>query len=490
MEKHPFPVGTPEKAGIPSSALIKFLNAIKRQRVCLHSFMILRHGEVAYEANWAPMTPTELHRMYSVSKSFVSVAVGIAQGEGLLSIHDRVVDYFPERVTKHPHPYLEKVTIRDLLMMSSMFDDQPYDGAKDMDWISTFFNTIPQHASGEVMCYDTMCTVLCTAIVEKVSGQTLMEYLRPRLFDPIGFSEDAWCVQTPCGLTWAGSGIMCSIHDLAKFANVVMHYGEFEGKQLIPRDYMIEATSYQINNMVNSCTLQEGYGYQFWRYSNNGFGCLGMGSQWAMCLPDLDMVVVCTGDTQELQQRQYAAINLFYDVVYPEIAEGEIAVDADAAAKLAAMTADLSIQTVPGEVFCDTAARIAGKTFKMNANPLGWKYVRFDFEGDEGVLSYENARGEKQLRFGLCKQVISAFPETHYSGKRIMEPKGVGYRCATSAAWDVAGNLTMYCYIIDDYFGTLKINFGFRDDSVTVYASKVAEWFLDDYQGSGTGHLA
>ena len=81
MEKHPFPVGTPEKAGIPSSALIKFLNAIKRQRVCLHSFMILRHGEVAYEANWAPMTPTELHRMYSVSKSFVSVAVGIAQGE-------------------------------------------------------------------------------------------------------------------------------------------------------------------------------------------------------------------------------------------------------------------------------------------------------------------------------------------------------------------------------------------------------------------------
>ena len=105
MEKHPFPVGTPEKAGIPSSALIKFLNAIKRQRVCLHSFMILRHGEVAYETNWAPMTPTELHRMYSVSKSMVSLAVGLLADEGKLSLE---MDRKAAASEKSPRAYIHR----------------------------------------------------------------------------------------------------------------------------------------------------------------------------------------------------------------------------------------------------------------------------------------------------------------------------------------------------------------------------------------------
>ena len=127
----------------------------------------------------------------------------------------------------------------------------------------------------------------------------------------------------------------------------------------------------------------------------------------------------------------------------------------------------------------------------MDTNPLGWKKVCFTFEpeANEGALHYENVRGEKTIRFGLCKQVIDVFPETHYSGKRIMEPKGVGYRYAASAAWDPAGSLTMYCYIIDDYFGLLKMNFNFKGDSVSVYGHKAAEWFLDDYVGSASGHL-
>ena len=489
MEKHPFPVCTPEEAGIPSAALISYLRALKRQRVCLHSFLLIRHGKIAFEANWAPMKSTELHRLYSVSKSFVSVGIGLLASEGKIRLDDRVIDYFPDKATAHPHPYAAKATIRDMLRMSSLFDDQPYDGAKDLDWISCFFNTKPQHESGMVHCYDTMATVLCTAIIERTTGQTLLDYLRPRLLDPIGFSDDAWCVQTPCGMSWAGSGIMASARDLAKFANVVMHYGEFEGRQLLPRDYMIEATSYQISNMVNSATIQHGYGYQFWRFPENGFGCVGMGSQRANCLPERDLDFVTTGDTQELQQRQYAAYDLFYDLLLPQMKDEPLPVDENAAAELRALTENLSIQTVPGSASCPTMDRVNGKTYRMDPNPMGIKQLRFDFDGGEGVLSYENARGEKKLRFGLCRQVVDFFPETHYSGRRIGEPKGTPYRCAASAAWDEAGALVLYCYIIDDYFGTLKIAFAFGEESVTMYSSKVAEWFLDDYVGSASGHL-
>ena len=489
MEKHPFQTCTPEEAGIPSAVLLRYLNALERQRVCLHSFIIVRHNKIAYEASWAPMTSTELHRMYSTSKSFVSVAVGMLQAEGKISLEDKVIDYFPDYAPENPHPYLKEATIRDMLKMSSLFDDQPYDGAKDLDWIATFFNTPPQHKAGAVMCYDTMATVLCTAIVERVTGKKLLDYMRPDFLDPIGFSEDAWCVETPCGLSWAGSGILCSAHDLSKFANVIMHYGEFEGKQLLPKDYLKEATSYQISNFVNKATIQEGYGYQFWRTSGNGFGCFGMGSQVAVCLPDKDMTIVFTGDTQELETRQYAAYHLFFDLIYPEIQDEVLMQDQKAASKLIERTKHLTLQCAPGTASHPVKDMIQSKTYVMDENPLGWKTVRFDFSETQGTLTYVNARGEKQLHFGLKHQLVTSFPETHYSGKRISVPKKEEYRCAVSAGWDPCGTLTLLCYIIDDYFGTLKINFAFTEDSITLYASKVAEWFLDDYQGTASGHL-
>jgi len=487
VEKKPFQTCTLEEAGIPSSALIRYLNALKRQRVCLHSFLIVRHNQIAYEANWAPMCSTELHRMYSTSKSFVSVAIGMLCDEGKITLDDKIIDYFPDYAPKDPHPYLKEATIKDMLKMSSLFDDQPYDGAKDTDWIATFFNTPPQHASGAIMCYDTMATILCTAIVERVTGKKLLDYMRPGFLDPIGFSEDAWCVETPCGLSWAGSGIMCSAHDLAKFSNVIMHYGTYEGKQLLPEAYLREATSYQISNFVNKSTIQEGYGYQFWRTSGNGFGTFGMGSQISICLPDKDMVVVITGDTQELATRQYAAYHLFFDLIYPEIHDGPLQPD-ESAQKLQEMTQNLTLLCAPGYPSHPMEKEIQGKTYRMDENPLGWKSVQFLFEEGKGTLLYENARGVKQIQFGLSKQFISTFPETHYSGKRISVPKNEPYRCAASAGWDLCGTLTMVVYIIDDYFGTLKMNFAFKGNQITLYASKVAEWFLDDYQGTATGH--
>ncbi|MBR1758408.1 MAG: serine hydrolase [Lachnospiraceae bacterium] len=480
---------TPEAAGIPSAAILRFLKALERQRVCLHSLLILRHNQIVYEANWAPMHSDELHRMYSVSKSFVSVAIGLLASERKISLDDVLADYFPEYDKSSLHPYTAKATIRDMLKMSSLFNDQPYDGAKDTDWISTFFATKPEHESGTVMCYDTMATILCTAIVERVTGQKILDYLRPRLLDPIGFSKDAWCVETPEGVSWAGSGILCSALDLAKFANVCMHYGEYEGRQLLPRDYMIEATSYQISNMINKRTFQSGYGYQFWLLPENGFACLGMGSQLAACFPDLDLVFVTTGDTQELGDRQYAALHLFFDLILPEVQDAPLASAPETFAKLQEKTRNLCLLLTPGQATHEMMHEVNDTCYLMDENPMGIRNIRFHFnpEENEGTLYYENTRSEKEIHFGLRKQVFGEFPETHYSGKRISVPLGRGYRYAASAAWDAPGTLTIYCYIIDDYLGLLKMNFAFKEDRVTVYSDKAAEWFLDDYVGSASG---
>ena len=489
MGKSSFERIAPEAAGIPSSAIITFLEQVKKRNVCLHSVLIVRGGKLVYEGNFAPMKSDELHRMYSVSKSFVSVAIGFMVAEGTITLDDKIADYYPEYVTENIHPYAAAATVRDLLMMSSIHDDQPYRGDVDKDWISCFFNVPPTHMPGQVFLYDTMGTVLCCALVERLSKMSILDYLRPRLLDPIGFSKDAWCVKTPCGYSWAGSGIMCTAEDLAKFAQVCMRHGEWEGKQLIPRDYIIEATSYQIDNRVNNTSIQEGYGYQFWRMPENGFACVGMGSQLAICLPEEDLVFITTGDTQEYANNNYRAYEFFYDYIYPALSKTPLApVEADVK-KLSDMTAQLCIEPVAGLTRSPAADAYSGKTFVMDENALGFKTLRFDFSGDTGKMCYTTERGEHELSFGIGKQVITSFPETHYSGEQIGVPVGRGYRCAVSAAWDEKQCLGLYCYIIDDYFGTLKMNFSFKGNCLTLTSSKVAEWFLDEYVGFASGFL-
>lgn len=490
MSSIAIPRCTPEEGGLSSAVLDRYLQALTQSRVNLHSLLLYRHGHILHESYWAPYTAQTLHRMYSVSKSFASMGIGILTGEGKISLDDRVLSFFPDKAPAQPHPYLAAVTIRDLLKMASIHDTTPYDGPHGLDWVTPFFTTQPTHLPGQVFQYDSQATLMCTAILERVTGQSLLDYLRPRLLDPIGFSPDAWCVQSPCGVSWAASGILCTPMDLMKFAITLLQGGKFGGQQLIPADYVREAVSYQIDNHVGSATLQEGYGYQVWRLPQGGFGCVGMGCQLALCYPEQDFILVCTGDTQELGNRQYLAADLFFQLVLPELAPSALPPQPDAEAALQRRSQGLALPVAPGCAQSPVAGRVSGKRFSMQPNALGWKWLQVDQTGDEGVLRYETCRGEHALPFGLGHAVAAEFPETHYSGARIQTPLGRGYRCLTSAGWDAPGSLTLYCYVVDDYLGTLKMDLAFTEDTVTVMSDKVAEWFLDEYVGFASGSLA
>lgn len=477
----------PAQAGIPAGRLLDYLNALESKRFCMHSVMVVKDGKQVLDAYYKPFGPESMHRMYSCSKSMVSIAVGILAGEGKVSLDDPVSRYFPDLLPKEPHPYVMKATVRDLLRMATAFDQNSYK-LYGGDWVASHFREEPSHLPGRIFNYDTSGTVTLTAMVERITGMTFLEYLRPRLFDPLDISKDIKCIKTPDGYSWGGSGVICTALDLAKIAYVCMHMGSYKGKQLIPRDYLEKAVTRQIDTTLNRLgDSPYGYGYQIWVMPHGGFAFKGMGGQIALCLPEYDTMLVTTGDAQEMSDEIDVIIRTFYEKVFPYLdtvpPDSE---DADQAA-LDAHCSGTALEVVQGEHANLRVKDYSGREFEMQPNDMGITHMRLDFYGDNGKVSYKNATGDHVLEFGLGWNKPGVFPETHYFEDKIGVPKGGGYKCMTSAAWVDGNVLLLCCYVIDDYFGMLKVQFTYGGDDLTIFMVKVAEGFFDEYQGFASG---
>lgn len=481
-----FEKAVPAQAGIPAGRLLDYLKALENRRLCMHSVMLVKDGMQVLDAYYKPFGPESRHRIYSCSKSMVSLAIGILAGEGKIALDDPVSRYFPDLLPENPHPFMLKDTIRDLLRMATAFDDDTTSIAIH-DWVASHFRTEPTHLPGTIFHYDTSGTVMLTAIVERVTGQPFLEYLRPRLLDPLCISKDIRCIQTPDGYSWGGSGVICTALDLAKIAYVCMHKGQYNGKQLIPRDYLEKALTRQIDTVVNHLGFSPyGYGYQVW-VMPHGFAFKGMGGQIALCLPEKDTMLVTTGDTQEMADDMELVPQIFYEKVYPYLDTALPDSEKEDQAELDRHCAEAKLQVVQGSPVGSGAERYSGREFEMLPNSMKITRMRLDFSGKDGTLSYSNASGDHVLEFGMGWNKPGVFPETTYSGYRIGVPKGEGYRCTTSAAWADENTLILCCYIIDDYLGMMRVQFTFGDDSLTVLMTKVAEYFLEEYEGFATG---
>ena len=338
----------PAQAGIPAGRLLDYLNTLEQKRFCMHSVMVVKDGKQVLDAYYKPFGPESRHRMYSSSKSMVSIAVGILAEEGKISLDDPVSRYFTDLLPKEPHPFVMKATVRDLLRMATAFEQNSYT-LYGKDWVATHFQVEPSHLPGRIFNYDTSATVTLTAMVERVTGMTFLEYLRPGLLDPLDISRDIKCIKTPDGYSWGGSGVVCTALDLAKIAYVCMHMGSYKGKQLIPRNYLEKAVTRQIDTTLNRLgDSPYGYGYQIWVTPRGGFAFKGMGGQIALCLPECDTMLVTTGDAQEMDNDCDVIIQAFYEKVFPYLnAIPPDSEDADQAA-LDAHCAGMALQVVQG----------------------------------------------------------------------------------------------------------------------------------------------
>ena len=463
---------TPEAAGISEASIQRFLSELQKRGINMHSVLMLRGNDIFYEKYWAPFHKDLPHRMYSVTKTFVSIAVGCLIDEGKISIDDRITSYFPDKLPENVHPFLKEQTIRQMLMMSTSMYAVNWFKPGVYDRTKFYFSETPNRPAGTLFDYDSCGSYILGALVERVSGMSLLDYLKKKVLNRLGGFENAAILLSPDGAAWGDSAMVCTPRALMNFARFVMNLGAWEGERLLSESYLKEATSVQTVNELEGRIAynRHGYGYQIWM-NERGFSFHGMGGQFAICVPDQDFIFVCTGDNQ---YNEYAAEILFravFDILIPEDKPVEL-------------TDDLSVAF--GSAHSDFENAISGKTFEMLENPMGIRWFRLEFGDGEGRFVYENEQGEKTLPFGMKKNYFGKFPQLGYSDERgnVHEITGFKYDCAASAGWLDDRTLQLRVQIIDRYFGSLVATFGFRDgNTVSVRMIKHAEDFLNEYHG-------
>jgi CubicO group peptidase (beta-lactamase class C family) len=290
----------------------------------IHGFVLLRNGNVVAEGSWAPYRNDVPHMMFSVSKSFTSMAVGLAIDEGHLNLDDRVVDLLPADGPEHPSANLSAMRVRHLLTMttghaaSTMEAVDPSRlGRAGGDWVRQILALPVEYAPGSRFVYNTGATYLAGIIVQRLTGMRLVDYLRPRLFEPLGITTATWD-QDPDGFDVGGYGLSITVEELAAFGQLCLQRGEWHGSRLVPMDWVHDATSYQVpNGPHESPEWEQGYGFQFWRCRYGAYRADGAFGQFAIVWPEHRIVLAITAGIQDMQ----AVMDVFWSALRPSPAD-------------------------------------------------------------------------------------------------------------------------------------------------------------------------
>ncbi|MET7702938.1 serine hydrolase domain-containing protein [Streptomyces sp. NPDC005485] len=309
MSTRPLPVAEPAEQGVDASGVHAFLDAVEAAPdIEPHSLMIMRHGHLVASGWWAPYAPERLHLLYSLSKSFTSTAAGFAVGEGLIRLDDPVISYFPEFEADITDPRSRAMLVRHVASMASGHLAETHERAFRRDReepVRGFLLTPPDQDPGSVFAYNQPATYTLGAIVQRVTGQSLTEYLRPRLFDPLGIGEVAW-VERPAGREIGFSGLHAATDAVARLGQFYLQNGAWEGRQLLSREWIEEATRVHVANDDGTAEgalsdWQQGYAFQFWK-SRHGYRGDGAYGQLCLVLPDHDAVIAMTAATGQMQE--------------------------------------------------------------------------------------------------------------------------------------------------------------------------------------------
>jgi CubicO group peptidase (beta-lactamase class C family) len=298
------PRSTPADQQVDPAAILAFLDAVDdHPGVEMHSLMVVRHGHVVAEGWWAPYSAERPQLLYSLSKSFTSTAAAFAQAEGLLGLDDTVVSHFGEFDADITDPRSRSIRIRHVAAMASGHTREMLGEAIERDPaepVRGFLLIPPDREPGTVFAYSQPCTYTLASIIQRNAGMPLTQYLRPRLFDPLGIGHVGWATLPPGG-EQGFSGLHARTEDIAKLGQLYLQRGRWDGAQLIPEQWVEQATSMQVSNPGGANPdWRQGYGFQFWmsRHGYRGDGAFG---QFCVVLPEHDTVIVTTAWTLDMQ---------------------------------------------------------------------------------------------------------------------------------------------------------------------------------------------
>lgn len=396
---NPLPRSTPEAQGVSSTAVLAFVEAADQKVDVMNSFMLVRHGHVVAEGWWSPYDAKSRHELYSLSKSFTSTAVGMAVAEGKLSIDDEVLKFFPDDAPKEPSANLKNMRVRDLLCMSTGHQNEPALNPTIKDpWTKAFLAAEVPHKPGTHFKYNTPATYMQSAIVQKVTGKPVLEYLKPRLFDPLGIEDPTWGA-SPQGVSLGGYGLNVRTEDIAKFGQLYLQKGKWGDKQLISAEWVAMATSKQTSNGSNpKSDWDQGYGFQFWRCRNGAFRGDGAFGQYCIVLPEQDAVIAITSGTKDMQ----AVLNLVWDVLLPGLKKEPLPADDAGAKKLKDKLVGLTVPVQTGDAKPSELKVASAVVYTFAANDQKVEHIGLILdESSGGVVILGKVNGvERQLTCG------------------------------------------------------------------------------------------
>ena len=480
-----FETALPEETGVPSGCISDFVERLKVHEVPLHSLLIMHHDKLITEGYYAPCTEDTLHRMFSISKSFTSIAIGLLAEDGKLSLDDPIVNYFPDKVPADVHPWISAMTIRDMLMMRTCHASTTYKLDMTKDWVESFFTTPPTHPAGRIFHYDTSSAHTLCALAERLSGISMLDYIKKKLPE-LGLSEASYMLRDPFGVSLGGSGLVATSMDLMKFGYFIYHKGNVNGRQLLSRSYIETATSHLSDTAVTAPVLSEacGYGYQFWRNQKDGYVCYGMGGQLIIFLPKYDMICVTTADTQGIGGGNQLIYVALYEEILPFISEYPLPVNTDTFSNYYEMLATLQMEPLKGSIsspIMSSGEGINGVIFYAAENPLGLSKLSLSFFDKKTEKKSGSTHTAGTLSFTLKDKDYSFVFGMGYLETGIFPVYDLNY--AASAIWFDSSTLYLKVHIIDAYVGSLKFEFSFGKKDLTVFMKKQEESLFQEFNG-------
>ena len=447
---------SPEEQGVRSEDVSELFQTLTDRGYELHSLMILRHGKVIAEHWWAPYAPQYPHAMYSNTKSWTAMAIGFAVQEGLVKVSDRVVDIFPDLVPEDAAPETYRLTVEHLLTMSAGHAPVTvnpvatmmtrYKGAGD-DLVRDFLSAKYAYEPGTSFEYNVTCSHMLSNIISRVTGQTILEYLRPRLFEPLGVEPETWEMDLS-GRNMGNGGLHLKTSDMAKFGQFLLNKGVWNGVRLLDGGWIEAATTphiYQRPNLSEEENAKDdsgqGYGYQIWMGRCHTYRAIGAHNQVTMVLPDYDMVVVSTGSVGD----EAGFNSMVYDFA-KKINLKDKKIKKNKGFNLEERLAAYELKK-PFKPQPESALKGCARKYRLFTNNLGLEAValRFDKEGNVYV-TLESASSISNLSFGISDWMIGhsdrkmAFSRAVYPNTMDITP----YRVAGLAAWE-SGNVLRAC---------------------------------------------
>lgn len=468
---------TPEMVGIDSTRILDSIKRLDEHLVPMHSLLISRGNKLCLEAYYKPFNSIIPHRIYSCTKSFVSLAIGILVTQGKISITDRIVSYFPEKCPEKIPFELETLTIRDMLKMSTCYSSTTYKAGGDSnyipsyqkDWVGSFFSSTPNHMPGDIFLYDTSSTHTLCALVEKVSEMDFLSFLELNIFQRIGATGEKKIVKDPASS--GGSGLIMTPVDLLK----TMRFLASGADGIIDANYLKEATSKQIDTYNTSLGFSidtiQGYGYQIWMMRDGSYGFYGLGGQYAIYYPRKDMIFVTAADTQGYNGFDHYILDELFSIA--SAANDEPLDDNPKGFSLLNdYCSKLSLCHM--ESACDIPLEYSDLRYQINANGNGLESIRLKAKGKTGVFTLSFKDRNYAIAFGVGRNVIIKSPF-----------ENGGYIASSASIFN--NQLSIVVRLLGDEFGRLNITMCFRENGMTLHMKLVGELSITGFSGIYNG---